>query len=104
MRRAADGDQPAPAALVDRGCGALDVVPGQAGERRLVPRLGTVGHLRIRDPLRVHELRDRADRLLRLLGRDTREVDGDPVVVGARTTNLWLAHSQGVPALVDHLY
>ena len=94
-------DHPADAALVDDRGGARDVVAGEARELRLVAGLWPCRDLRVRHPPGVDELVDGPDHLLRLVGGDPGEVDGDAVVVRARAADLGLADTQRVDALGD---
>ena len=100
-RREGDVDHPRGARRVDGRRCARDVVTCEAGQGRFVSSLRSIRDLGIRHPLRVHELRHRADRLLRLRGVDARQVDGDAVEVRTRTPDFGLAHIQGIDAPVD---
>ena len=60
------------------------------------------GGLIVLHPFRVDELRDSADGLLRLVGGDTGQVDGDAVVAVSRPADLRLADPERVDALGDH--
>src|SRR5262249_38291951 len=102
-RRELDVHHPRCAGRIDARVRARDVVAGEAGEGRFAAGLRTAGHLVVLYPLRVDELRDRADGLLRLLGVDAGKVDGDAVVVRARAPDLRLADVQRVDAPVDDL-
>src|SRR5439155_11898963 len=72
-----DVDHPTDAVLIEGCIRTLDVVPGQARQRRLVAGVRAAGGLIVLHPFRVDELRDSADGLLRLVGGDTGQVDGD---------------------------
>src|SRR6266581_2499169 len=73
--------QAATLAVVSEGrIRTLDVVPREARQRRLVAGVRAAGGLIVLYPFRVDELRDAADGLLRLVGGDTGQVDGDAVV------------------------
>src|SRR5438132_3985656 len=100
-RREGDVHHPRGPGRVDGRGGARDVVAGEPGQRGFVTRLRTVRDLGVRHPLRVDELRHRAERLLGLLGVDAGQIDGDAVVVRARAADLRLAHVQRVDAFVD---